>query len=604
MINKKTFLQIFTLLQIAFIAACNQNPQNDASSIRDDVTVIEQIPQVITRIVAQPAQPANDVVEEEANVSDPITLDISIFGTEFPKLDPQTAQNGDGIDLIENLYVGLTRFNPKTQQIEPYLAESWQVSQNGRVWTFNLRQDIFWIKPDLENENDLWSVQFEAAVNAHDVVFSIQRACLRQTQIPDIVTLFIIQGCEKIHDLTEVSEADLAQIGVKALDDRTVQFTLAKPSAYFLTISSLWYLRPLPKNVVEVFPDDWLEPENFVTSGPYFLNPDSRVLQLNPTWPFETEGNVALINYFLITDAQNGLQLWEAKRTDLLRFDGSQDDELLIKYSDQTMLVPNQILFYLGFNFESGVFNEPELRRAFSAAIDRQKLVDEVYDGDAFGMKHLMPPGVIGSVAIGDVGMGYDPDYARLQMAESSFGSCRLMPPIRYLVNSSDLSLLQAEIIRDMWIEELGCMTDQINVEQVQFGTLLANTRADAGDFRPDIWELGWASFYPDANSWVGDLLHCVESENRSKRQCSDIDDLIRQGASEIDAERRAGIYRQIESDLFSRGGIAPIIPLYSTGQFYLVQPWLEFDPNNFGGQQFDRYVIDANLKRLQQSRQ
>jgi ABC-type oligopeptide transport system substrate-binding subunit len=218
-------------------------------------------------------------------------------------------------------------------------------------------------------------------------------------------------------------------------------------------------------------------------------------------------------------------------------------------------------------------------------------------------VRHLIPPGVIGGLPADQIGMGYNPDYARQQMAASGFSNCRLMPAITFMVSSSDLSLLQAEIMRRMWVEELDCEEDQIIIEQVPFGTLLANTRVGAGGARPDMWELGWASYYPDAHNWVGDLLHCTDSENRQKRACSEVDDLIRQAVNGNDFSTRAGQYREIENLFFGENGIVPIAPLYIRGNHVLVHRWTSFTPAPFGGEQFNRYLIDNERKLLELSR-
>ncbi len=218
-------------------------------------------------------------------------------------------------------------------------------------------------------------------------------------------------------------------------------------------------------------------------------------------------------------------------------------------------------------------------------------------------MRHLSPPGVVGAPPIGQVGVGYSPDYARLQMAGSGFGNCRLMPEVTLLVSTSDLSLLQAELIRKMWIDELGCTEEQFIIEQAQFGTLLANTSPDAGAARPDAWELGWSSYYPDANNWLGDLLHCEESENRQNRPCSEVDALIRRAGQTLDLRERLDLYREIENMFFDEAGIVPVIPLYVRGGTVLQQIWLDYTPALFGGEQYDTYRIDFARKELEQSR-
>lgn len=599
--EKIPIVRLAILLGVTFILACNQPETVLTTVVVTEVVEEEETPQVVTRVVEQRATVTPST--PQVVVEPPKILDISIFGSELPPLDPQLAQSDAAVDLVENLYVGLTRMNAQSQQIEPYLAQDWEVSDGGRVWTFNLRDDLFWIRPLRAEEDGSWTVEQIAPVDADDVVFTMQRACQRETNVPDVVTLFVIQGCEALYNNPDPTEADLLQIGVVALDQRTVQFRLNQPASYFLTMSALWYFRPISKVVVEEFPDAWLDEENFVTSGPFFPIPERRRLQLQPDWPLPMSGNIDFVNYTFVSDLETAVSLWRDKSIDYIPAVGDGIDQTEEAFQNRVQIEPEQTLFYLGFNFDSGVFREPEVRRAFSAAIDRELLIEEAYGGSAFPMTHLVPSGIVGAAPLTEVGMGYDPDYARIQMGESGFGSCRLMPPIRFLVNSSDLSLRQAELLREMWIEELGCAEEQIIIEQAQFGTLLANTRKDAGAARPDLWELGWASFYPDAHSWHGELMHCAESENRPNRPCMEVDQMIQQAATELDNAARLELYRQIESDLFSRDGIAPIAPLYATGETYLVQAWLQFPAENFGGHQYDRFVLDETLKRLERSR-
>ena len=302
------------------------------------------------------------------------------------------------------------------------------------------------------------------------------------------------------------------------------------------------------------------------------------------------------------------MSMWEEKELDYIdatNFDSTEFDE---RTRSHMRTITNQVLYYLGFNFDSGVFREEKVRRAFSAAIDRELLVEELFGDTAVGMKHLVPPGVLGSVPVDIVGVGYSPDYARLQLAESGFGTCAAIPQqIRYLATTSDQSLRQAELITKMWQDDkqgLGCPEEIFTIEQAQFGTLLANTRPDAGARRPDLFELGWASYYPDAHNWLGDLIHCEESENRENRPCSEVDDIIRQAAQTPDLEERWELYRQAENMLFNDDGLMPIIPLYVQSDTVLVQGWVEkFVPALFGGEQFDTYQLNASLKELEQSR-
>ena len=593
-------------LLIIFLTACLNNESVDV--VVTEVVVVEGREQIVTRIVQQivTTTPSLPFGEDESDAVEPVELDISFLVNTPPNIDPQLTDTQAGIDLVQNLFVGLTRYNHATNEIEPELALGWDVTDNGRLWTFHLRDDIYWVKPTELDEDGLWAVEQLRPVIASDIVYGIQRVCSRENNAPDAVILFMIEGCEQVHGLVNPTPADFNRIGATAVNNNTLQISLNKPAAHFLTISGMSLLRPVPQQLLEdeEIGEDWLEPENLITSGPFFPIPDSRSLQRNPAWPIvRSQGNVDIVNIIYLTDSINVAQLWEANQLDLATLQPLADAAMEERLIERSILLPGQTVFYLAFNFDSGVFREPTLRRAFSAAINREELIEQIYDGKAVGARHLTPPGIRGALPVDEIGMGYDPDYARIQLRESGFGSCRLIPPIRLLVTSADQSLRQAELIRQMWVDELGCSEEQIIIDQAQFGTLLANTRRDAGAARPDIWELGWASYYPDAQNWVGDLLHCADSDNRQNRPCTEVDDLIRQAASELDSEERNALYRDIEMRLFSREGLLPLIPLHVPGTYLLVKSWLDHSPALFGGEQYDSYFIDVDLKRLQQSR-
>jgi oligopeptide transport system substrate-binding protein len=602
-------LLFFTLLSLPIgVIACNQTVAETAVPLPPEATAIPGPEQIVTRLVQQqiiitatPSASENDLERVE--------LDIGYTGS-FPSVDPQLAASRSSLDLVENLFVGLTRFNHQEQAVEPQLASSWTTTENGRVWTFYLRDDIYWVRPTSPVRGQtLWRAQSIRPVVADDLVYAVQRICQRRTGTPDAIILFIIEGCEAVYTADQPSAADLNQIGVKALDEFTLQFTLTKPSSYFLTMTSLPFMKPVPTEQVLVHDSRWLEGDNLYVSGPFVpvlstWEQGRLVLHPNPVWPLPQQGNVSIVNVTFSDNQTNAFKLWQARSLDVSPLPAAEQVAFTTLNPDRSRLVTPQTVFYLGFNFESNVFSNPNLRRAFSAAIDREALVEELLETQAIPMRHLTPPGVVGAPPFNEVGLGYSPDYARLQIAESPFRSCSLMPPFTLLVSTSDLSLRQAEILRRMWVAELDCDESQIIIEQAQFGTLLANTRRQAGSVRPDMWELGWSSYYPDAHNWLGDLLHCQESENRQIRPCSGPDDLIRAAAVSLDIDERQQLYRQIEREFFGQDGIMPVAPLYAQGQRLAVQSWLSYTPAAFGGEQFDTYTIDVTLKRLERSRQ
>jgi ABC-type oligopeptide transport system substrate-binding subunit len=614
--NLLVFL-LFLVPLLPFLSGCE--PAEPDLVVVTEVVQLGEEQIIITRMV-ELMPTATATLPPPVSPPEPVALDIA-YELALPDLDPQHVSGKAGLDLVESLFAGLTNFNHEMELIEPELASSWRISEDGRSWIFLLRDDIYWVRPVGLN-SDLGQAadpEIYRRVDAQDVVYAFQRACSAENNVPDAFLLFVIEGCETLYSTIEPSEADLNQLGISAIDDQTVQFRLIEPATDFLTITSLPQFRPVPRELVEELEDEWRDPvgdisngwqtpKNIVVNGPFVpsvdpFTDDQLVLKRNSAWPLPPKGNVDSINIQFQLDDMEMFNLWQERELDVSILPAVEREVFLESSPDKAHLITNQTVFYVGFNFESPVFQEPEVRRAFSAAIDRSSLIDTMFDGRGLSLRHFTPPGVFGSPPENEVGIGYSPDFALQQMDQSSIRSCKLLPPVTMLVSTADLSLLQAEVIRDMWISELNCDEQLIQVEQVEFGTLLANTMPETANLRPDMWELAWPAYYPDAHNILTDLLHCTDGENRQNRPCSDVDRLMQRARTTADPTERVDLYRQIENDFFSQNGIFPLIPLYVRGDYILVQGWLKFPPALSGGEQFDTYRVDQELKRLERTR-
>ncbi len=589
-----------------FMAACQAKVEGPEVATRVIMQAGEEI--VITRVVSQTIQVAITPVIKEPEI--PVELDINLAGA-YESLDPQMTVEDNSLQIMENIFAGLTRYNLETDTIEPELATRWEISDDGLTWTFELRDDVFWVKPDKRDAGLLGEVgtgfRPVRPVTADDVVYGIQRACDPRVPTPDVFILFIIEGCKQLSTLGEISQEDLDNLGAQAIDDQTLAIHLTEPASHFLSMTSMWLLRPVPAELLQEMGEDWHQPEFIWTSGPFAFGSGTKVgtrtvLQRNPYWPIDFRGNVNQVN-ILHLEEMDAYLLWEDRNLDMSPVPSEEQGSILSRHELKADLVSNQTVFYLAYNFQSPAFSVPEVRQAFSWSIDRERLITEVHDDLARPMRHFAPPGVVGAPPIDEVGTGYSPDRARLAMDSSVFTDCRLLPPIKYMVSSSDLALQQAELLRDMWVEELGCNEEQIIIEQVQFGDLLANTRPDAGENRPDLWDLGWVSYYPDENNWLRDVLHCTDSQNRQNRPCHSTDDLIRQANENIPIDERMALYRQIEREFFGEEAIEPITPLYVQADYVLSHGWVTYTPAHFGGEQFDTYFVDADVKALERNR-
>lgn len=606
------------ILLVLILAGCRANA---ADATTGGAAAPGGVPAIVTRLIERVTivTPTPDPAQT-AEPREPVALDISLSGA-LPNLDPGVADSETQQDLAQNLFVGLTNYNAETYTIEPELAERWEIGPDGRTWTFHLRDDVNWVRPNrpLPGSGDnLWSAAAVRPVTADDVVFAVQRLCARDVESPQAFALFIIEGCERVFTNLERTDADRAAISIRAVDPTTLEVRLTRPAGYFLTLTSMPFFRPVPCDLAEELESEWLNsagdmgtgwqtPDNLITSGPFFpvsgqITSRNMTLHRNPLWPLPRAGNIDVVNVSFLEDELDAYELWNDRVLDFAPLPAEEREAFLKRAPGKAQLIPDPVLFYVAFDFGSQVFREPEARRAFSAAIDRQRLVEEINDERGLPMRHAGVPEAVAAIPVDEVGVGYSPDYARLQMAASTFRSCKLMPEVRMLVSSADLSLRLAELIRDMWVEELECLPESISIEQVQFGELLAATARDALG-RPDLWELAWAPTMPDTHNLLSDLLHCEDSENRQNRDCSEADTLLRQAGTATDPAERAALYRQAEGLFFNENGIFPIAPLYLRGREIVVHDWVTFNPAAFGGQQWDRIALDASLKALERSR-
>lgn len=587
---------------------------------------------VITRVITTAAEVLTPTPVPTIPVAPgTTTLDIGLTGG-IGALDPQLATSGPTRDVVENIYAALTRVDPQRGTLEGELATAWEVSADGRLWTFTLRDDFVWLQtPSLASPllpgqprelPALLPLNAVRPVTADDVVFAIQRACDRRTRAPDAFLLFIIDNCQRVYGLAEPDEVNLATIGALAPNTTTLQIRLTAPAAYLPTLTSLPIMRPLPRDRVLNTEANWLAPTDLVSSGPFVYSQLSTapevgatVLQRNTQWPAAlwpqaADGevvNVERVNLTTYPLRQDAYERWRDDALDSVYLPVALIAQFLDPPAFPPPLTPTQQVYYLGFNFDSPVFSVPEVRRAFSAAIDRNVLLADVYGRRGLGMRHLTPPGALFAPPVDQVGLGYSPDLALLLLANSGFGNCRALGPIRYLINATDLALQHAEALIEMWEDNLGCDRAQFEIEQVQFGTLLARTQPDAAQ-RPDIFDLGWSAFYPDAHNWLGTLLHCTWGQNRANRPCGDVDELLAAAAITADPAARAQLYREAESRFFGTEGSFPVAPLYAAGDYRLMQAWVT--PLDLagglrpflGGDRYDLYLVNQALKDLERS--
>jgi len=548
-----------------------------------------------------------DAPAEETTDEGPVTLH-GYDTSDIPDLDPQVAEDVTSINMIESLFVHLTNYDLDTAEVVPETATSWEVSDDGLVYTFNLRTDIPWVyhNPVTGETTQVTDADGNPAfVNANDFVNAARRACN-----PDLGSYYssviapLIVGCGDVlfaDDPTALTEEDYAAIGVVALDDATVEYTLAFSASYFLSMTPMWTLAATPQATIDEFGDAWVEAGNIVTSGRYVLaewvHGVRRTIERNPLFPADLagSGNIDVAVTDVVPDASTGYALWLAGEVETSGIPAAELEAHLDNYSDETLQIADLAVFYISFAYDKEPFTDPLVREAFSAAFDRATFVTEVFQGQGIPMRHFAPPGITHAPPIDEVGLGYNPDRAAAAMAEAGYPDCEGFPQVTLLGYSGDATLRWIEFAQANWSENLGCDPELIQIEQQSFADLLASTDGSlAAEDRPHMWTLGWGPDYADENNWVGDVLWCGNAENRQKRECNATDDKIVAAREASDPDVRAQLYSEIESEFFDEGGEFPFAPIYLRIAFVASHSWFDWTPALFGGNQTYNYSIDT----------
>ena len=216
------------------------------------------------------AAPAGDAgaAAEPAAATEPVVLD-TVFTTEPPSLDPSLGTDSQSIWSIRQMFMGLTGFDEKAEVV-PGLATEWSVSEDGLTWTYKMRDDVKWVKYNKETG----AIEEVGPVTAQDVEYGVKRTLDPNTASDYSYVLYVLQGGEEFNtadpaaaNFQELKDA----VGVKALDDTTVQFTLKSPAGYFPSITGLWVTFPQNQAAVEAGGAAWADAGSIVTNGPYTL---------------------------------------------------------------------------------------------------------------------------------------------------------------------------------------------------------------------------------------------------------------------------------------------------------------------------------------------
>jgi oligopeptide transport system substrate-binding protein len=465
------------------------------------------------------------------------------WGAEPPSLDPGKATDTTSSNVILALMDPLVRLNPDTLEPEASLAESWE--EEGNTVTFHLRQDATWTNGD--------------PVTAQDFVYSWKRTLSPELAADYAYQLYGIKGAAEYNGCTEGNCDALAdEIGVTAVDDYTLQVELTSPQPWFIGQVSHHSFLPVHQATVEEFGDNWTDPENIVTNGPFMLESWEHEASINMVKnpDYRDADNVTLerIDGSIIVDGVTRVQAFEAGEVDALDGAGLPPEDIeRLKQEPYYEQYPALGTYYYGFNTKNIGLDQ---RKAMSLAINRKIITDEIDRTGRAQATGMTPNGIKGFDVI-NPNSPWLPAEGDMEAAQTSMDAePNPKTKVNLFHNDAPGHKEIAVAVQDMW-KELGIDTTIKAQEWAQFLEFLGPPPNKA----VDVYRLGWIYDFPDAINGL-ELFTCDSGNNNTNWCNKDYDALVEQARETPEDEARYDLYRQMEGIMFDEDGDVPLTPI------------------------------------------
>jgi oligopeptide transport system substrate-binding protein len=468
------------------------------------------------------------------------------WGAEPPSLDPGLATDTTSSNVILNIMDPLVRLNPETNEAEPSLAESWDVSEDGKTVTYHLRSDGKWTNGD--------------PVTAGDFVYSWKRTLSPDLAADYAYQLYGIVGAAEYNGCTKNCDALADKVGVEAPDDQTLVVHLTSPQPWFIQQSAHHSFLAVHQATVEKFGDKWTEPQNIVTDGPFKLAKweHEAEIDLVKNDAYRDAANVSLTSIpgKIIVDGTTRVQAFESGEIDALDGGGLPPDEIArLKDTPEYENYPSLGTYYYGFNIKN--ISDIHERHALSLAINRREIIDQVAQADQIPATGMSPKGISGFDVI-NPNSPWTPENGDLDQAKSEMSQAQdPKTDINLFFNDAPGHKEIATAVQAQW-SELGVKSTLKQQEWAQYLEFLGPPPNNA----VDIYRLGWIYDFPDAINGL-ELWTCDSGNNNTNYCDKNFDDLVTKAKDTTDEAARNEVYGQLEDMLFGQDGALPIIPIY-----------------------------------------
>jgi len=474
-------------------------------------------------------------------------------GAEPQTLDPALVSGQLEGRLCSALYEGLTRRDSRGKSI-PAAAQSWDISPDGKTYTFHLRPDLRWSNGD--------------PVTSSDYRESWLRALHPNTASPYAEIFFGISNAQEFNQ----SKSPAESVGLQTPDPLTLRVQLTHPLPYFPSLTSFTTYLPVHQATVTKYGDRWAQPGTWVGNGPYRLldwKINDRVsLEKNPLYHSPERIRLQRIDALAVTRASTAFNLYSSGQADLLLDKGLIPSLMLPQLRGRADFHPGPLFatYFYRFNVTRPPFQDVRVRRAFALAIDKETIVERITRGNEPIAQSLTPRGIADYDP--PEGLPSDPTTAQGLLKLAGYPGGRGFPRVSLLYNKSELNEQIAVEIQAQWKRVLGV---EVELRNQEWATYLRSL--DELDF--DIARSSWVGDYDDPNTFL-DCFVTGRGNNRTGWSDPTYDSLLNRALAEPNATKRLQLLASAETILVTQA--LPIIPLYH------FVGCLMFDPNRWEG--------------------
>ena len=475
-------------------------------------------------------------------------------GSEPEDLDPQITTGVTEDNIIRAMLEGLVAEDPIDLHPVPGMAERWDISPDGKIYTFHLRANAKWSNGE--------------PVTAQDFVRSYHRALTPELANEYKDMFFYVVNAEKFYK-KEITNFD--EVGFKALDERTFQISLHHPTSYFLSLLNHHSWFPIHIPTVEKHGqlyqrgNHWTRPENYVGNGPFILSQwkvnSVIVVKKNPFYWDADKVRLKEIRFYplerLDTEerAFRSKQVHKTNKIPLTKIDYYKEH-----YPDLLKRAAYLGTYFYMLNTTNGAFRDKRVRQALSMSIDRESLVKNVSRNGELAAFSLVPPQTAGYTSENKI--TFDIPGAKKLLTEAGYPDGVGFPKSELLYNTLESHKIIAEALQQMWKKNLGI---DITLRNEEWKVYLDSRKL--GKF--DLFRYGWIADYVDPNAFL-DMWLSYGGNNNSGWANKEYDNLIEEAGKTIDTTARFKIFQKAEALLLDE---APIIPIYHYTTGYLLRP-------------------------------